>query len=101
MAQSAGATVGEIARLLGVDPSRASRQVARAVKNGLLRRQAAQGDGRKVVLVVMPRGAKLQARGSDLTRARITFALDRWPAAERARFAELFGRFVAGILPES
>src|SRR5262245_19982811 len=37
---SEGATVGEVSTLLGVDPSRASRQVARAVVKGLLARKA-------------------------------------------------------------
>src|SRR3954463_14600961 len=48
----AGATVGDVAVQLGIDPSRASRMTARAVKRGLLARHAAQGDGRKVVLRV-------------------------------------------------
>lgn len=96
---AAGTTVGEIARLLGIDPSRASRQVAHAVASGLVRREAAQGDGRKVVLEVTARGARLQARGSDLTRNRIALAIDTWTAAERAQFAELFRRFVDCMLP--
>src|SRR5215813_13806626 len=59
-ARGNGATVGDASRLLGVDPSRASRQVARAVAKGLLRRRAEQGDGRKVLLEVTARGAALQ-----------------------------------------
>jgi DNA-binding MarR family transcriptional regulator len=94
----AGATVGDVARLLGVDPSRASRQVARAVAKGHLKRRAVQSDARKVVLEVTPRGARLQARGSALTRARIALALDVWSDAERARFAHLFSRFVGAIV---
>lgn len=96
-----GATVGDVARLLGIDPSRASRQVARAVRKGHLRRRAEQADGRKVILEITPRGARLQAKGSDLTRARIALAVADWPAAERERFARLFARFVGGMLPPS
>jgi DNA-binding MarR family transcriptional regulator len=88
------ATVGDIARLLGVDASRASRQVAAAVRRGLLARRAAQDDGRKVSLEITPRGARLAARGSELTRARIALALRGWPAAEQAQLAALLHRFV-------
>ena len=94
----AGANVGDVARLLGVDPSRASRQVARAVARGLLRRRAAQGDARQVVLSVTARGAALQARGSALTRARIALALQDWSAPDRARFAAQLARFVGAMV---
>ena len=92
-----GATVGEIARLLGIDPSRASRQVARAVARDLVRRRAEQADARKVVLEVTAKGAGLQAKGSALTRGRIAAALAGWPAAERARFARQFTRFASAM----
>src|SRR4051794_33949245 len=59
---SRSASVGEVARLLGVDPSRASRQVARAVQKGLLRRRAEQGDGRKVALQITASGRRLQEK---------------------------------------
>ncbi len=94
-----GATVGELARLLGVDPSRASRQVAQAVAKGLLRRQAAQGDARKVVLQITPRGASLQNKGSALTRSRIALAIDGWKPTEQAQLAKLLSRFVERMLP--
>ena len=96
-----GATVGEVSKLLGVDPSRASRLVARAVAKGLLARRASQGDARKVVLEVTAAGAKLQERGSDLTRARIELAVKAWPPRRRAEFSKLFGEFVAGMLGEA
>jgi DNA-binding MarR family transcriptional regulator len=93
-----GATVGEISRLLGVDPSRASRHVARAVRNGLLRRAVAQDDGRKVVLQVTAKGKQLQAKGSELTRARIGLALGGWRDAQQAEFAAQLARFVERIV---
>lgn len=96
---SDGVTVGELATLLGIDPSRASRQVARAVKKGLVRRQATQSDGRKVVLQITASGAKLQTAGSDLTRARVDLALSGWTAKERDEFAHLFVRFAEGMAP--
>ena len=97
-APETGATVGDVARLLGIDPSRASRQVARAVSRGLLHRRAAQRDARRVLLEVTPRGARLQAKGSDLTRARIAVATAGWSAADRATFERLFARFVGAMV---
>ncbi|MFT3837401.1 MAG: MarR family winged helix-turn-helix transcriptional regulator [Myxococcaceae bacterium] len=93
-----GATVGAISRLVGVDPSRASRHVASAVGKGLLARRASQRDGRQVVLEVTAAGARLQAKGAELTRRRIALALERFPSGERARFAASFASFVAGML---
>ena len=66
-----GATVGEIAERLGIDPSRASRLVARSVARGTLSRHASAGDGRRVVLQVTDAGLQLQDRGSELTRSRV------------------------------
>lgn len=94
------ATVGQIAQRLGIDPSRASRQVTRAVKGGLLRRRAEPGDARKVVVEITAAGAALQRRGSELTRARIALALRAWKPADRAAFATLFGRFTEGMTSE-
>ncbi len=99
VAQStARATVGEVSRLLGVDPSRASRQVAQAVTRGLLRRLAAQGDARQVVLQITSRGAALQAKGSRLTRSRIDLAIASWPELDQQRLATLLGRFVETLV---
>jgi DNA-binding MarR family transcriptional regulator len=97
----AGATVGAMSQLLGIDPSRASRQVASAVSKGLLLRQAAQGDGRKVVLKITASGERLLAKGSAVSRSRIALALDAWPDSERKRLAGLLDRFVQQLLLES
>jgi DNA-binding MarR family transcriptional regulator len=94
------ATVGDIAQLLGIDPSRASRLVAAAIRRGHLRRRLEPGDARKVVVEITRAGAALQRKGSDLTRARIALALGDWSAADRAAFVKLFGRFTAAITSE-
>lgn len=91
------ATVGDIALRLGIDPSRASRQVKAAIARGLLRRGVDAQDGRKVVLEVTKAGAAVQQRGSELTRNRIAQALKGWSATDRARFAALFERFAGGM----
>jgi DNA-binding MarR family transcriptional regulator len=89
-----GASVGDVSRQLGVDPSRASRQVAAAVGKGLLQRRAAQRDGRRVVLDLTAAGRRLLAKGSDVSRSRIGLALDAWSEADRRRLARLLDRFV-------
>jgi DNA-binding MarR family transcriptional regulator len=95
-----GASVGDVSRLLGVDPSRASRQVGGAVRKGLLKRHAAQADARKVVLVITAAGARLLAKGSEVSRSRIALALDAWTVADRRRLAGLLDRFVDQLLLE-
>jgi DNA-binding MarR family transcriptional regulator len=94
-----GATIGDVALRLGIDPSRASRQVASAVRRGLLARHADTIDARRVLLSVTPRGARMQAMGGELTRARIATALAGWTKDERARFEVLLDRFVRDIVP--
>ncbi|WP_408907435.1 MarR family transcriptional regulator [Streptomyces albidoflavus] len=49
-------TVGFFADRLAVDPSRASRIVAEAVKSGFVRRVASQEDGRRSCLDEAERG---------------------------------------------
>jgi DNA-binding MarR family transcriptional regulator len=90
-------TVGEIAQRLGIDPSRASRQVKSAIERGLLRRGVDEQDGRKVVLEVTKAGAAVQQRGSELTRDRIAMAVEGWSTAEQQKFARLFERFATGM----
>ena len=52
-------TVNGVADALGVDQPRGSRLVARAVEAGLVRRGADPDDGRRSVLVLTPRGARV------------------------------------------
>ena len=97
-AASGGATVGAVSRLLGVDASRASRQVASGVAKGLLSRVADQGDGRKVVLRITAAGERLLAKGSQVSRSRIALALDTWNEADRRKLAGLLDRFVDQLM---
>jgi DNA-binding MarR family transcriptional regulator len=95
------ATVGEVAQRLGIDPSRASRQVKAAIERGVLRRSVDARDGRKVVVEVTKAGAAVQQRGSNLTRDRIAMAVKGWSTAEQERFARLFERFAAGMTTDA
>ena len=53
------ATIGLVAEELAVDPSRASRLVSDLVAKGLIRREAAQDDGRKSVLTPTDEGMRI------------------------------------------
>jgi DNA-binding MarR family transcriptional regulator len=89
-------TVNGVADALGVDQPRASRLVARVVEAGLVRRGADPDDGRRSVLVLTPRGARVLAEGHRARRAAVEAALAGWSGEDRATFARLLRAYVAG-----
>jgi DNA-binding MarR family transcriptional regulator len=96
---AAGGPVGVtgIAEALDVDQPRASKLVAAAVQAGLLRREADQADGRRSVLALTTAGRDRLDRMRAFRRTRFAAAMDDWTDAERAAFADLLTRFVAGL----
>jgi DNA-binding MarR family transcriptional regulator len=90
-------TVTSVAEGLGVDPPRASKLVARAVVDGLLRRQADQGDGRRSLLALTPAGRAHQEEVHRFRREVFGRAMAGWSAAERRQFARLLTQFVAQL----
>mgnify|MGYP001159232131 CR=1 FL=1 len=90
-------TVSEIAQALGVDQPRASRLVAAAVADGLVRREADQADGRRSVLVLTEAGQEAVAQAHRTRRAAFAAAMAGWTEAERAEFARLLTRFVDAL----
>jgi DNA-binding MarR family transcriptional regulator len=88
-----------VAAALGVDQPRASRLVAGAVAAGLVERVAEQGDGRRSRLVLTAAGRARLAAVHAARRSRFGAAMAGWTAAERAGFARLLTRFVAGLDP--
>ena len=89
-------TVGEVATGAGIEPSRASRVVAAAIGAGHVRRVADQRDGRRVGLELTPAGRAVAAEVRALRREAFARAMAGWAAEDRARFATLLTRFVAG-----
>lgn len=89
-------TVNGVADALGVDQPRASRLVAAAVEAGLVRRGADPEDGRRSVLTLTLRGARVLAEGHRTRRAAVEAALAGWPAEDRTTFARLLSAYVAG-----
>jgi DNA-binding MarR family transcriptional regulator len=97
--EAAGGPVGVtgVAEALGVDQPRASKLVAAAVAAGLVRREADQADGRRSRLVLTGAGQRRLAAAHAARRARFAAAMAGWTDAERAAFADLLTRFVAGL----
>lgn len=90
-------SVGDIARQLRIDPSRASRLVAGLVQQGFLLRAVSQQDGRRAVLLRSASGERIFAEIQRVKHEVITEIVGDWPEARLTGFAEDFERFVTGI----
>jgi DNA-binding MarR family transcriptional regulator len=90
-------TVGLIGERLGVDPSRASRAVAGAIRSGLLRRVASQSDARRVGLVVTGAGRDALKQIHRVRHRLIESATADWPERDRRALAALLTRFTQGL----
>lgn len=87
-------TVGAIADIMRLDPSRGSRLVAELVAQGILRRDASQADGRRSVVVRTELGDRLMAEIHATKRRLLESMLDGWTEEELRVFAVLFDKFV-------
>ena len=90
-------TVGTIAEMMRIDPSRASRIVGEMVTRGALRREASQADARRIIVVMTELGQQLMARIQAVKRDVIASVLTEWPEEDVASFARLFDRFVTSF----
>ncbi|NLS05765.1 winged helix-turn-helix transcriptional regulator [Rhizobium sp. P32RR-XVIII] len=89
-------TVGTIAEMLRIDPSRASRIVADMVSRNVLRRKASQADARRIIVVLTPLGQRLL---SEIRAQKLSFISEivaDWPTKDVEDFAALFERFIDG-----
>ncbi len=87
------ATIGLLAEELRLDPSRASRIAADLIADGYLRREAAQDDGRKSVLVLTDRAEDLFCSFRDLRFDKMMQVFDGWSDDELTQFSHLFTRY--------
>ncbi|MEV5205856.1 helix-turn-helix domain-containing protein [Micromonospora sp. NPDC053740] len=74
----------ELARRLRLEKSSISRLVANLVNRGWVHREAAEGDGRGVLLLLTAAGTTAAARQADARRDRLTALLDRVPDDQRS-----------------
>ncbi len=88
------ATVGKIAEMMRVDPSRSSRMIAELVQRGVLRRDVSQTDARRAVVELTPRGVSLFDELHAVKTRIITDITADWEPEELAAFGVLFERFV-------
>lgn len=88
-------TVGAIADVMRLDPSRGSRLVAELVAQGLLRRDASQADGRRSIVVRTELGDQLMTEVDATKRRLLASMLDGWSEEELSVFAVLFDKFVS------
>ena len=88
------ATVGALAGELALDPSRASRLAQQLIARGLVRREVAQDDARKTILVLTDLAHKVLVgiRVQKWDRYQATF--DGWSDEDIIAFGRLFGRFL-------
>ncbi|PKA39099.1 MarR family winged helix-turn-helix transcriptional regulator [Rhizobium sullae] len=96
-AQPAGeVTVGAIAEMLRIDPSRASRVVADMVGRDVLRREASQADARRIIVVMTPLGQRLLSEIKAQKLSIVSEIVADWPKEDVDAFAALFERFIGG-----
>jgi len=91
-------TIGQMAQRLGIEPSRASRMTAAAIRAGLVRRIASQSDGRRSYLELTRDGSKAL---EIVQRFRMRFfaqLMSDWSDRECGEFGRLLIRFT-DLLP--
>lgn len=89
--------VGAIARLLLLDDSTATRQVAAMAKTGLVRKRRNPADARSFVVEATREGIAAAAEMRARRLARIEAMLEGWSAAERQAAAQTIGRLNAAL----
>jgi DNA-binding MarR family transcriptional regulator len=90
-------TVGTVADILRIDPSRASRIVAEMVTRGVLRRKASQADARRIVVVLTALGQRLLMEIQAQKLALIEGIVGDWSVEDVETFSRLFDQFIGGF----
>ncbi len=88
------ATIGLIGEELSVDPSRASRLVSDLVSAGLVRREAAQDDGRKSVIALTDKGRALLLNMLELKWKRLLGIFAAWSDDDLASLSKGLTRYL-------
>jgi DNA-binding MarR family transcriptional regulator len=94
--------LAELAEVLAVDPSTATRMCDRLVRKGLISRRRAVADRRMVRVSITPAGRELVAEVTARRRAELTTILARLPDEDRRPVLAALGAFAnaAGEVPE-
>ena len=91
------ARMGDVAVALRVDPSTATRAVARLEDAGLVERRRADADARAVTVAPTRAGAALHDRIAGTARAALAELFGRFSEREQHQLAGLLDRLVAGL----
>lgn len=87
------ATVGLVAEEMALDPSRASRITSGLIEAGYLRREAAQDDGRKAVLVLTDKAREVFLQFRVLKWQKLIAVFEHWSEDDIQCFSRLFARY--------
>jgi DNA-binding MarR family transcriptional regulator len=87
-------TVGAVAEMMRVDPSRSSRLIAELVQGGFLVRSISQADARRAVVELTDKARAYFRVAESLKRDVITSIISDWSAEDVNRFGLLYLRFV-------
>lgn len=90
-------SLGELAARTSTDQSSVSAVVARLVDAGLVTRQRAEGDARRLELSLSRAGKSALEKAPPIVQEVILEAVGRLPAVERKRFADTFMRLLDDI----
>jgi DNA-binding MarR family transcriptional regulator len=88
-------SVGEVARVLAVEHSTASRLIDRAARGGFVVRGPSPADARRVALTLTPAGAALHERAVAFRLRRLGQVVGGWPADDVRALAGLLEKFTA------
>jgi DNA-binding MarR family transcriptional regulator len=97
LAEAGSLTLSALAEASSVEVSTMSRLVDRLVAAGLIEARRSAADQRAMVLSLSDEGARLVERLRAVRREALRALLADWTPEERAVFAQLLSRFVAGI----
>jgi DNA-binding MarR family transcriptional regulator len=90
-------SIGDVATILAIDPSTASRLVEQRVADGLVRRERSASDGRRTTLELTERGVALLVELATSRRAMLTEVTAGWEPDEIHRLDELLRRLITGF----
>ncbi|SON57486.1 homoprotocatechuate degradation operon regulator, HpaR [Hartmannibacter diazotrophicus] len=94
IAKDGEVTVGAIAEMMRIDPSRSSRLVSELVERGMLRRAASQSDARRTVVELTEKAGDYFEAAERAKYDVIRAITADWSPEDIALFARLFERFI-------
>jgi DNA-binding MarR family transcriptional regulator len=87
-------TVGAIAEMMRIDPSRSSRLVSELIQRGMLERAASQADGRRTVVEPTELSRAYFREAEAFKHSVIQEIVGSWSAEDLAHFSRFFAEFV-------